>query len=49
MNQIDTTYSNITTQRVKKGDHTGDVYECDGCEKMFIYNYINDKIDSWSY
>ena len=49
MKQIDTTYSNITTARVKIGEHTGDIYECDKCEKLFIYNYIGNKIDSWSY
>ncbi len=45
----DTTYSNINTERVKIGQHTGDIYWCDICEQNFIDCFITEKIRVWNY
>lgn len=49
MKQIDTTYSNIKTDRCEVGQHTGDIYKCKICETLYIDNMLNGKLESWSY
>ena len=49
MEQIDTTYSNMKTDRCEVGQHTGDIYECKICEMVFINNMLNGKLEPWSY
>jgi hypothetical protein len=45
----DTTYSNINTDRCSKGEHTGDIYYCKDCDLWFLDNYLNGKLEYWSY
>ena len=49
MEQIDTTYSNMKTDRCEIGQHTGDIYECKICEMLFMDNMLNGKLEPWSY
>ena len=42
MNISDTTFSNVNTERAKIGQHTGNVYHCDGCGESFLENLLND-------
>lgn len=41
----DTTYSNINTKRASVGQHTGDIYECDVCDKRWIDNFLTKRIE----
>lgn len=45
----DTLYSNITTKRCNEGDHTGDIYWCDECEKLWKNDFLDSSIEEWSY
>jgi len=45
----DTTFSNINTDKVDKGDHTGDIYWCEHCQIYWIDNLTNGKIEEWNY
>ena len=45
----DTTYSNVTNARVKNGQHTGNIYKCEDCEKCFIENLITGRVENWNY
>ena len=49
MELIDTTYSNIKTDRANIGQHTGDIYSCAECDKMFIDNFLSGKVEDWNY
>ena len=49
MEQVDTTYSNINTNRAKVGQHTGDIYFCENCEQHYIDNLLTGNVESWSY
>jgi len=49
MEQVDTTYSNINTERSHKGQHTGDVYHCLECGRYFLDNFLTGNIESWIY
>jgi len=49
MEQIDTTYSNVDTSRSNVGQHTGDIYECHICNRLFIDNMLNGRVEDWSY
>ena len=49
MKQIDTTYSNIKTNRCEIGQHTGDIYRCEICEMAYIDNMISGELEPWSY
>ena len=44
---VDRTYSNMTTQRVRCGQHTGDIYLCDKCEISWIDNFLDGKVHQW--
>ena len=37
---VDTTYSNVCTSRAKVGQHTGDIYRCDGCELVWLDDFL---------
>lgn len=45
----DTTYSNINTDRCNEGDHTGDIYRCDGCDSLWIDDFLTGTISGWRY
>lgn len=49
MEQIDTTYSNVETNRCKKDQHTGDIYRCQKCSELYIDNILSGKLEPWSY
>lgn len=49
MEQTDTTYSNINTSRAYKGQHTGDIYWCQNCEKHYIDDFLTGNLEDWSY
>jgi len=49
MEQVDTTYSNIKTDRCDIGQHTGDIYKCPTCEMLFIDNMLSGEVHSFSY
>jgi hypothetical protein len=49
MEHVDTTYSNIDTNRAYKGQHTGDIYWCYYCESHYIDNFLTGKLEGWSY
>lgn len=49
MELIDTTYSNYDSPRAKKGEHTGDIYECKQCNGLFIDSFLSGKLENWSY
>lgn len=49
MEHTDTTYSNINTKRAYKGQHTGDIYWCNKCEKHYIDNFLTGKVEYWDY
>ena len=49
MNQIDSTYCNTKTDRAEIGEHTGNVYECVDCERIFLDNFLNGKLHEWNY
>ena len=44
---VDTTFSNIHTDRAKPGQHTGDIYECEKCEQRWIDDFLNDVFRQW--
>lgn len=46
---VDTTYSNINTERCKNGEHTGDIYECEICNCLYIDNFLTHKLEIWNY
>jgi hypothetical protein len=46
MEQVDTTYSNVTTS---KGQHTGDVYFCECCESHYLDNFLSGQLETFSY
>ena len=49
MEQIDTTYSNINTNRCRIGQHTGNVYKCETCECSWLENFLNNsKLERWA-
>ena len=45
----DTTYANYTNDRVVKGQHTGDIYDCPVCEQSTINDLLNGEVRIWSY
>jgi len=45
----DTTYSNVNTDRVYEGQHTGNIYYCENCKIHWIDDFITGKIERWSY
>lgn len=50
LNEIhDTTYANYTNDRVKNGQHTGDIYKCESCEALTIDDHLNGLVRIWSY
>lgn len=46
---VDTTYSNITTGRCCKGEHTGDIYYCEKCETHFLDNFLTGEPEYYNY
>ena len=46
---VDTTFSNITTNRCVKGEHTGDIYYCDDCQTHFLDNFLTGEIEYYNY
>ena len=46
---IDTTYCNYESPRAYKGQHTGDIYECEECEALYIYSYLRGCLEPWAY
>jgi len=49
MEQIDTTYANFDSVRVKKGTHTGDIFECIECGILILDNLIDGTTEKWTY
>lgn len=49
MELIDTTVSNIDTDRSKVGQHTGDIYKCEDCDIMILDNLLTGQIERWTY
>jgi hypothetical protein len=49
MELTDTTYSNYDSGRCYKGKHTGDIYRCEDCEQTYLYSYIRERLEDWSY
>lgn len=49
MEQTDTTYSNMNTDRAKVGQHTGNIYTCEPCGLHVLENLLTDSIEPWSY
>ena len=47
--QIDTTYSNFDSDRVRNRTHTGNIYECHKCEIMILENLITGSSERWIY
>lgn len=44
---VDTTFSNMHTDRAKPGQHTGDIYECEKCGQRWIDDFLNDVFRPW--
>ena len=44
---VDTTTSNHDSGRARKGEHTGDIYECDKCEMRWLDNFLNGWVEVW--
>lgn len=44
---IDTTYSNIKTERAEIGQHTGDIYFCEVCEERWIDDFLSGEVYIW--
>lgn len=40
MEEKDTTFANYTSERVKKHEHTGNIYWCETCECHWLENLI---------
>lgn len=49
MKLTDTTISNYETSRAKAGQHTGDIYFCNECERHFLDNFLDKELQNWSY
>lgn len=49
MELTDTTYSNINTLKAVVGDHTGDIYFCEHCDKHFIDDFLCGYVREWNY
>lgn len=49
MELIDATYSNYDSPNAYKGQHTGDIYECKDCERLYLDSFIRGKLEDWSY
>lgn len=47
--KVDTTYSNYNSERTYKGQHTGDIYNCTKCDKIYIDDHIIGKFYEFSY
>lgn len=46
---VDETFSNITTHRCNSGEKTGDIYLCENCNQLYIFNYLTDSVEYWNY
>lgn len=46
---VDTTYSNYTSGRAQRGQHTGDIYFCEKCESHTIDDFLDGSTREWSY
>ena len=44
---VDTTYSNINTERASKGQHTGNIYWCEQCECHYLDNFLTHQTYPW--
>jgi len=40
-NPVDTTYSNMKTERAEIGQQTGDIYKCETCELFWIDDFLS--------
>lgn len=50
MEQDDTTYSNVKTERAEIGQHTGNIYWCEKCETHWLENLLNGgQLERYSY
>jgi len=49
MEQTDTTFSNVKTDRCNIGDHTGNILSCEPCECLWIENLLNGNIERFEY
>lgn len=49
MEQVDTTYSNTKTSMAEVGQHTGDIYFCEHCERHYIDNLLTGNVEAWYY
>ncbi len=45
----DSAYSTVTTMRAYKGQHTGDIYFCESCQKYWIDNFLTRRIEPFYY
>ena len=47
--KVNTTYSNMNTERAKIGQHTGNIYKCEQCENHYLENFLNNhKLERWT-
>jgi len=46
---IDTTYSNITTKRASKGQHTGNIYKCESCQIFWLDDFLTKTVHTYHY
>jgi hypothetical protein len=44
---VDTTYSNINTNRAFVGEHTGDIYYCEECEIRWLDDFLSGETVVW--
>lgn len=49
METVDTTISMFNSDRAYKGQHTGDIYYCEHCERHFLDNFLTDELECYSY
>lgn len=41
MEHIDDTYSNYNSGRARKGEKTGEIWQCDHCEVQWLDDFLN--------
>ncbi len=49
MRFIEETHSNYATDRAIKGEHTGNVYRCDTCEKTYLDDFLSGELRRFGY
>lgn len=49
MEYEEATQCNYNSPNATKGEHTGDIYSCKGCESTYLDNFLSGKVEPFNY